>query len=456
MIASAVRSALAMATATATLTPFTASAELSRREPRETATATETETETLTSFTASAELSRREPRATATEAATDGRLRAVDRLRGVAILLVLAYHTGGLEWRLAPYRPDGWIAWPTLGIAGWLAMPLLHFGFTGVHCFFVLSGFCIHLRAARSRAAGIRDPPRLREFFLRRFWRIYPPYWMALALFGIAVPLAARLLGIHTDEAAPGARDLALHATMLHTLDERTIFSINPAFWSLATEEQFYLAYPLAGIALARFGVRRVLSGALVLSLVWRAAVLSALPPTVEHFMAYRVLIHSLFLPRWFEWLLGCALAEAVASPRSPLVGRARPLALLGALLLLCGMAVRVHVFADKLASDALFSTGFAAIAGAALAASPTRSRALALVGQALAAVGRRAYGLYLVHQPLVDWAALPRAAGVALAALAGWAFSGAFERPFERRSKQVGRPPVGAKIAILPPCDPP
>lgn len=364
-------------------------------------------------------------------------LRGIDQLRGLAILLVLGYHAGGLGWRLPPYRPDGWLALPHLG-AAWLLVPLFHFGFAGVHLFFVLSGFCIHLRAARMAAAGRRDLPSVREFLLRRFWRIVPPYWIALGLFGLAVPLAARALRLAADPAA-GASDLALHAALLHSFSPRTIFSINPAFWSLATEAQFYLAYPLLLPHLRRIGMRRVLALALGLSLAWRGVVLATLPPTVEHFMAYRVLLSAPLPPRWFEWLLGCALAEAWAARAPILDGGGRRLAIAGAALLVLAMAARVHVVVDKLASDALFSSGFAALGGAVLAARGGSSLVGALVGRALAAVGHRAYGIYLVHQPILDWQAAPRLLRNLAAPVAGWLFSALAERPFERRAGRVG-----------------
>jgi peptidoglycan/LPS O-acetylase OafA/YrhL len=351
---------------------------------------------------------------------TDARFDSIDALRGLAITLVIVYHAGPLAWRLAPYSSDGWLIWPSLGWK-WLLVPFWHFGFAGVHLFFVLSGFCIHLRMARSKTAI-----DLKSYALRRFWRIYPPYWIALGIFGIVVPLVMR--------AAPSLRDLLLHATMLHTLDVRSFFSINPAFWSLATEEQFYLGYPLLLILLSRLGMRRVLLGALAISLAWRGAALLLLPPTVENFLQWRVLVHGLFLPRWFEWLLGCWLAELAVN--GSLRGKSR--ALLGAAVMLLGLAMltRVNIRIDKLLSDALFGCGFFALTGAVLGAEKARTSAL------FRAIGRRAYGLYLVHQPILD-APIGVALKLPLAIFAGWLFSMVCERPFEKKSQQVTKKPA-------------
>ena len=375
------------------------------------------------------------------------RLGAVDALRGAAILLVVAYHAGPLGFRPPPFDAAGGLILPSLGWPTWLLVPVLHFGYSGVHLFFVLSGFCIHLRAARRGLGPAAPRLGLRDFFLRRFWRIYPPYWIALALFGVLVPSLARLAGRVVE--AAGAGDLALHALMLHTFSMRTIFSINPAFWSLATEEQFYLAYPIVLLAIGRFGVRRVLAAALVLSLAWRGALmwlLPPVPPTAERLMEYRVWVHAFFAPRWFEWLLGCALAEAVAAPAGATMARLRArrglVVVAGGLLLVGGMLCRLHVVADKLLADGLLSSGYALLAAAWLAGSPSgrASRVGAWVTRALGAVGRRAYGIYLVHQPILDGPALALGWRIALAGIAGVAFSAWCERPFERRSARVGR----------------
>ena len=109
----------------------------------------------------------------------------------------------------------------------------LTFGWVGVALFFVLSGFVIHYSQTG------RDPNQnVLEFYRRRFWRIYPPYLLALVVF----------TGLAAMKGAAGpwlAKQFAMHALMVHNLDSKSIYELCPAFWSLAVEMQFYLLYPL-------------------------------------------------------------------------------------------------------------------------------------------------------------------------------------------------------------------
>jgi peptidoglycan/LPS O-acetylase OafA/YrhL len=79
------------------------------------------------------------------------RIAAVDELKGLGILLVVLYHSGAV-----------------LGNEN-----TLH-GEVGVDIFLILSGFTLALNSATLP---------LKEFFKRRFLRIYPSYWLALGLF---------------------------------------------------------------------------------------------------------------------------------------------------------------------------------------------------------------------------------------------------------------------------------
>src|SRR5687767_2866467 len=90
------------------------------------------------------------------------RATALDGWRAVACLLVLFTHTGF-----------------TLGYH-----PVLVWGFTGVHLFFVLSGYLLFTPFCK--AIIDRNPlPDFGWFYLRRWLRIYPPYFLALVVFTV-------------------------------------------------------------------------------------------------------------------------------------------------------------------------------------------------------------------------------------------------------------------------------
>src|SRR4051812_37299902 len=106
---------------------------------------------------------------------------AVDILRGVSALAVVFFHSrvdlwvGFREIQSRPEHFSGIEKW-----LSWLSVPLSQGGYF-VMLFFVISGFCIHLPYA-----GNVMVPRLKAYSARRFWRIAPPYWVAIAL-GLAV-----------------------------------------------------------------------------------------------------------------------------------------------------------------------------------------------------------------------------------------------------------------------------
>ena len=104
----------------------------------------------------------------------------LDALRGVAALLVLATH---LQSSIVGFYASGWLA------AHPAAARVLEHGAIGVDVFFLISGFIVFLAARRVIHAG----SGVRLFLLKRFLRIYLPYWpIALAL-GAAYALLPNL-----------------------------------------------------------------------------------------------------------------------------------------------------------------------------------------------------------------------------------------------------------------------
>jgi peptidoglycan/LPS O-acetylase OafA/YrhL len=114
--------------------------------------------------------------------------------------------------------------------------PMLHNGFLGVDLFFVLSGFLIVTLLLRERDA--RGAISLRNFYVRRSLRIFPLYYgvlLALTLFLLLPRPDADMREHFFDE-------LPFYLTYTSNwIDAVTMMGIA---WTLAAEEQFYVAWP--------------------------------------------------------------------------------------------------------------------------------------------------------------------------------------------------------------------
>lgn len=158
----------------------------------------------------------------------DNRFPALHGLRVIAIISVVAYH----------------VTWIFAGEAGivldqdWVAQSLTVF--FGMDLFFILSGFLIGSILLRSlQKDGTQD---LRRFYLRRIFRTFPPYYVVLTALAIAFPLTAFQKKHLFYEYIYGTNFMPLERGQV----------IMFWGWSLALEEQFYLAVPALFFVLHR------------------------------------------------------------------------------------------------------------------------------------------------------------------------------------------------------------
>jgi len=150
-------------------------------------------------------------------------------LRGIAAIAVCLFHFSKANAGF----PDSCDPISAIGSFGWL----------GVAAFFVISGFIIpyslHLRSYKLRDIG--------GFFLRRLTRLEPPYFACMILV---------ILLHHLSMQAPGFRggslDLSWPKLVSHVAYLNAILDygwLNPVFWTLAIEFQYYIfvaiAFPL-------------------------------------------------------------------------------------------------------------------------------------------------------------------------------------------------------------------
>jgi peptidoglycan/LPS O-acetylase OafA/YrhL len=146
---------------------------------------------------------------------TEHEFNGLDHLRALAITLVFLFH-------YSMFRHPVWIDGFT------------HYGWTGVDLFFVLSGFLIsnQLFAEMQRRKTIS----LKIFYIKRCFRILPPYLFILLIY-IFFP------AFHERE-----RLAPLWKMFTFTQNFNQDISVYGTFshaWSLCVEEQFYFIFPL-------------------------------------------------------------------------------------------------------------------------------------------------------------------------------------------------------------------
>lgn len=359
-----------------------------------------------------------------------GFIRELDGLRGVAILAVTAHHFWPLAGTLAP------------------AADLAHAGWVGVDLFFVISGFLITGILVDTRD----DPHYYRNFLARRILRVFPLYYAVIAAAFLAIPEVAAESGspVWYLAYAGNAREAWTGAPPAYVLAPT---------WSLAIEEQFYLAMPLVVALASRRALTRVLVAVVVLAPVFRVATALAWPDNWR--MQY------VATPGRADALaLGCLLAVYVRSGRwhpNPRHLASAATALVGA----CAIAFALGgldrtTWLGRTAGYSLVAATAAAIVLWAVTARDTRATA-ALRWRPLCYLGMVSYGAYLLQRPvevalhaaLLDagvqihlagaWLLAVKLAATVAAATVSWY---ALERPLLRLKRRFGGTPRGAARA--------
>ena len=303
------------------------------------------------------------------------RHRGLDGLRGVAVILVIIFHSG-LDW--------------------------LPGGFLGVSVFFTLSGFLItSLLINECENSGRIN---LKAFWGRRLRRLAPA---SLVVIAVVIGLASWL---STSIEASRIKGDAISA-VLYFSNWRFIYSghsygelfASPSplqhLWSLSIEEQLYVVVPVIIAGLFAVGLRRRGIGVVLLVGVFGSTIATMLISGHEH-------IYYGTHTRAAELLLGAALACLFGQRIEQLATKpARPwstlylLPLLGVVLLAKFSTVdSAWVYSGALTLFGLLSVVclIAAIQGG-----PVRA---ILSWSVLVRVGEVSYGLYLIHWPVIVW----------------------------------------------------
>lgn len=247
----------------------------------------------------------------------DRRLEHMDALRGIAILAVILNHAGSLTGATGPLR--------------WLA----DLGAYGVQLFFVVSAFTIFMTFDRSRD---QETAPLRNFFIRRLFRIVPVYW-----FGILLYTAIYGLGSRGWLAGPEPEHYVWHISLMNVLHANAQSSVVPGGWSISCEVVFYLTCPI-WFALVRNGRQALIACAvwIVVGTLWIRG-LQHFPPIGDPRL-WHLYVHRFPLNQFACFSFGILLYYMSQRGMSRLEPRANNLAVMVCTLLVVVLASRVSI----------------------------------------------------------------------------------------------------------------
>jgi peptidoglycan/LPS O-acetylase OafA/YrhL len=350
----------------------------------------------------------------------------IEGLRGIAILLVVAFHAG---------------------------VPAFQGGFVGVDVFFVLSGFFITAMLARELAEqGAVD---VNAFYAKRALRLLP----ALLVVMLSTLAAVFLLYAPIDRGwiAGDARAVALYAGNVNFARGAVDYFAtgdNPFLhtWSLAVEEQFYLVWPLLFLGVGLFGAGAGEAARARKQLFVAITAAGALSFLVSLWMTSVSQPWAFFgMPtRIWEFALGGALALSLNGRRDVRTGASTVLQATG-LLAIAGAAMgydRVTAYPGIAAVLPAMGTCLLVLGGN-RAPQSAISRALSI--PPLTWLGRMSYAWYLWHWPLVGLAGVlnpeigvaGRIAWSAAGLVLAWATFRFIERPVRDGSTALSRLPT-------------
>jgi peptidoglycan/LPS O-acetylase OafA/YrhL len=377
-----------------------------------------------------------------TARAINPRYQSLDVWRGLACLMVVLDHASipalGVDALQFQLHPTGTFLQSLVMRATSLAL--------GPPMFFVISGYCIAASVDSLRRKG-KAPA---EFLLKRLWRTYPPYWVALGVF-VVVIAALDFLGQRWIHSGPYGYEIASPATLTWSqwlgnltltetwrpavLGDRSGQILTRVAWSLCYQEQFYVICFLA-VLLAPRHLFKVLAGASLLIIGTRLALADS--GRIDQ-------LNGFFPMYWHEFAVGLVVYWRINQAPDALSRRLVDIGLLA----LIGIA-----FANQ-ASETAVAAGYGLLL---VAIRPWDARLAETRWLApVRACGKRCYSIYLTHMLVCSigamalvhaglsgfWArafvVVPALIGVSLAV--SWLFYDLVESRFRDTTPVIRRP---------------
>ena len=185
------------------------------------------------------------------------RLKFIDSIRGIAILMVILVHTGH-SLNYSRMGGDGIIA----------------YGQMGVQLFFVVSAFTLCLTYDKRK----KEEHSLLVYIVKRFFRIAPPYYLGIiGYFVVDTIVSFETTGTfsHALVQRYTSTNILANFFLVHGFVPSAYNNIVPGGWSIGTEVAFYVIFPVLFIIIDKFIKSRICKAVLCLAIFLLISILT-------------------------------------------------------------------------------------------------------------------------------------------------------------------------------------
>jgi len=312
----------------------------------------------------------------------------IDFLRGISCLGIVLYHV----------RVDLWIGWNAISssptsfswfdrAAALLSIPI-PFLRSSVMLFFLISGFCIHypyVTGERSLA--------LKPYTIRRFFRIYPPYFIVVILGAFLQLSMTHYLSKMSANSLSFGQVISTIFMVQNYGSDAGQMAINPSLWSLPVEIELYLAYPIFYWLLRRYSIKRTMILVGCVSLGALSFLMLTYWDNPDKHLGYV----GNFALYWIIWCAGALLAEWAKRDRLP-TWKFWHWGIMAGTFALSMTAFQLKLFIGL--QDLVWSSFYFTVFLWGLTQTQVKGLLNSKPGILLSSIGLISYSLYLVHYP--------------------------------------------------------
>lgn len=294
----------------------------------------------------------------------------VNALRGLAILGVIAVHTSQYGIRMPKFASD---------IAGYGAM--------GVQLFFVASAFTLMLSI--DRRSEKQEKYKNLNFYIRRFFRIAPMYYLGLVYYFYQKNIIAKSLGLPYQKFAK--EEVLSNLLFYNGVSPYWINNLVPGGWSITVEMTFY------GIILLVASKVKTIDKAIyffIFTILIRTLLMSILEknPLIEDENLWRDFLYLNFFNQLPVFAVGIFMYFLIIKKETP----APKTVMVFTFVFILALLTRLYTFFPL---NIIFAISFLML-GYSLSKMPLKI----IVNPVVNYIGKISFSLYLIHFAVLFW----------------------------------------------------